>query len=177
MDDLNFVPTQPQPPDGMARGLSAAMQYAGNKLKPFGDSVGGYWADSNAQFEQYSPSVGLRFLRNVNPVTGFGATLGRLHTAAGQGDLPSSAMAAFGAVPTNFGLSGLASYAGGALFGAGAQHQRASPERLTSFEPRTAPPVPPQQAPQFPRQPLISSQPVPDQLQAGLRQAMQQRRN
>jgi hypothetical protein len=59
--------------------------------------VGEYWADDNAAFQAQNPSVVQQTLRAANPLTGFGSALGRLHTAAGEGDLLGAGLAAGGA--------------------------------------------------------------------------------
>ena len=54
-------------------------------LDSFGRSTGEYWSRDNAQFEATNPSLLDRAARTVNPMTGFGASLGALHDAAAQG--------------------------------------------------------------------------------------------
>ena len=68
-------------------------------LRGFSDTTGGYWSKDNAQFEQSHPTAWGRVLRNINPVTGFGSTIGSMYDAANTGDVDGMALAAFSAMP------------------------------------------------------------------------------
>lgn len=68
-------------------------------LKSFSDTTGGYWADSNAEFEKTNPRFKDRLARSLNPATGIGSAIGSMYTAAGEGSELGMALAAFGAAP------------------------------------------------------------------------------
>ena len=72
---------------GMVRGLADA-------VRPFSESVGGYWSNSNKEFEATNPGVGGRIVRAVNPVTGLGSAIGAMYDAAGNGSARDAAIAA-----------------------------------------------------------------------------------
>lgn len=83
-------------------------------LEAFGRSTGDYWAQDNAAFEKTHPSLPARFVRAVNPMTGFGSALGAMHDAAGAGfPAKDTAIAlmqsvpSFGSVIARKGLTGL----------------------------------------------------------------------
>ncbi|WP_374257895.1 hypothetical protein [Aquabacterium sp.] len=68
-------------------------------VRPFSESVGGYWSNSNKEFEATNPGVGERFGRALNPVTGFGSAVGAMYDAAGNGSARDAAIAAAQAAP------------------------------------------------------------------------------
>jgi hypothetical protein len=61
--------------------------------------VGESWAEDNARFEAANPGLGAQLWRNINPLTGFGSTLGQMHKAAGEGDRLGMTLAALQALP------------------------------------------------------------------------------
>ena len=73
-------------------------------FRDFSDSVGGYWSDSNRQFDSTNPGVFDRIVRTINPVTGLGSAVGDLYDSSQKGDLTGMALSAFSAMPT-FGFS------------------------------------------------------------------------
>lgn len=77
---------------GLVRTISDA-------VRPFSESVGGYWSNSNKEFEATNPGVGARFDRALNPVTGFGSAVGAMYDAAGNGSARDAAIAAAQAAP------------------------------------------------------------------------------
>ena len=84
-------------------------------IEAFGRSTGDYWSQDNAEFESTNPSLPARFVRSVNPMTGFGSALGAMHDAAGMGFPPEDTAIAlmqsvpsFGSVIARKGLTGLA---------------------------------------------------------------------
>ena len=77
---------------GLVRGLADA-------VRPFSESVGGYWSNSNKEFEATNPGVGGRVVRAVNPVTGLGSAVGAMYDAAGNGSARDAAIAAVQAAP------------------------------------------------------------------------------
>ncbi|MEN6585269.1 MAG: hypothetical protein ABFE02_04335, partial [Sulfuricella sp.] len=123
--DLNKMPptgagpaaSQPEPPkkaisqySGMSaleRRMKEAGAYADGGLvrtisdavRPFSESVGGYWSNSNKEFEATNPGVGARFDRALSPVTGFGSAVGAMYDAAGNGSARDAAIAAAQAAP------------------------------------------------------------------------------
>lgn len=68
-------------------------------FRPFSDSVGGYWSDSNAEFDRSNPNFFDRTLRTLNPITGFGSALGSLYDSSNRGDIPGMALSALSAIP------------------------------------------------------------------------------
>lgn len=70
-----------------------------NLLRQFSDTTGGYWAGDNEAFAKTDPSFLQRAERTFNPMTGLGSALGEMYKAAGNGDLPSGALAAMSAMP------------------------------------------------------------------------------
>lgn len=77
---------------GLVRGLADA-------VRPFSESVGGYWSNSNKEFEATTPNVDDRVVRALNPVTGLGSAVGAMYDAAGNGSARDAAIAAVQAVP------------------------------------------------------------------------------
>lgn len=77
---------------GFVRGLADA-------VRPFSESVGGYWSNSNKEFEATNPGVGGRIVRAVHPVTGPGSAMGAMYDAAGNGSARDAAIAAVQAYP------------------------------------------------------------------------------
>lgn len=77
---------------GLVRGLADA-------VRPFSESVGGYWSNSNKEFEATNPGVVGRVVRAVNPVTGLGSAVGSMYDAAGNGSARDAAIAAVQASP------------------------------------------------------------------------------
>jgi hypothetical protein len=73
------------------RAVNASSKYVGR--------IGPAWSQSNAEFNQTNPSVGDRVFRSVNPITGFGTAVGKLHDAASLGDVGRMATAAMQASP------------------------------------------------------------------------------
>ena len=47
--------------------------------------IGPAWSESNAQFEATNPNFVQRVGRSINPLTGFGSSLGAMHDAASAG--------------------------------------------------------------------------------------------
>ena len=68
-------------------------------LRDFSDSVGGYWSADNARFEASKPGIGRRVVRALNPVTGFGSSIGAVYDAAQVGDTAGMALNAVAATP------------------------------------------------------------------------------
>lgn len=62
-------------------------------------TTGDYWAKDNAEFDKTDPSFLGRVGRGLNPVTGFGSTLGSMQDAAGQGDVMGMLGATVGSIP------------------------------------------------------------------------------
>lgn len=77
---------------GLVRGLADA-------VRPFSESVGGYWSNSNKEFDATNPSIGGRVVRALNPVTGLGSAVGAMYDAAGNGSARDAAIAAVQAAP------------------------------------------------------------------------------
>ena len=75
-------------------------------FRPFSDSVGGYWSDSNRQFYQSNPNFSDRIFRTLNPITGLGSAIGSMYDYANKGDLPGMALSSVSAMPL-FGFSKL----------------------------------------------------------------------
>lgn len=61
--------------------------------------VGEEWSRSNADFEGGNPGVMQRVGRAVNPLTGFGSSVGAMYDAAGSGDVTGMALAAGSSIP------------------------------------------------------------------------------
>jgi len=76
-------------------------------------AVGPAWSQDNAEFEATQPGIARRFLRSVNPLTGFGSALGQLHDASSEGDAigmgeaAAQAFPAFGALRAYKTMNGL----------------------------------------------------------------------
>ena len=68
-------------------------------FRPFSDSVGGYWSNSNREFDSTNPGILDRVLRTLNPMTGFGSALGSMYDYAGQGDITGMALSTASAMP------------------------------------------------------------------------------
>ena len=75
------------------------MMSALRQISDFGDMVGKYWANDNAQFESSNPSTLRRLGRAFNPMTGLGSALGNFYTSVGNGDWTGSGLAAASAMP------------------------------------------------------------------------------
>ena len=68
-------------------------------FRDFSDSVGGYWSDSNRQFDSTNPGVFDRIVRTINPITGLGSAAGSMYDYSQNGDLPGMALSALSAMP------------------------------------------------------------------------------
>ena len=68
-------------------------------FRNFSDSVGGYWSDSNRTFYSQNPNILQRIGRTLNPLTGFGSSLGSLYDYSRQGDVTGMALSSASALP------------------------------------------------------------------------------
>jgi len=68
-------------------------------FRPFSESVGGYWSDSNREFDSTNPSFLERAFRTINPVTGLGSAVGSMYDYAGKGDTLGMGLSTASAVP------------------------------------------------------------------------------
>lgn len=61
--------------------------------------AGEHWSQDNARFEATNPTIPDRFVRTLNPMTGFGSAMGAMHDAASQGSGRDAALAFAQALP------------------------------------------------------------------------------
>ena len=95
--DMRLAPQQREKELGLADGW--LVRGLADAVRPFSESVGGYWSNSNKEFEATNPGVGGRIVRALNPVTGLGSAIGAMYDAAGNGSARDAAIAAAQAYP------------------------------------------------------------------------------
>jgi len=68
-------------------------------FRPFSESVGGYWSDSNHEFDKTNPNFLERSFRTLNPITGVGSAVGSMYDYANRGDLVGMGLSTASAMP------------------------------------------------------------------------------